>query len=119
MSPKDVPPLGLAEMSRVEPGESSLVVRERVAAARSVQAARFADRAGIRLNGGLGGAALRAHCALDRESRALLLRAAERLELSARAYDRVLRVARTVADLEGSEGIGASHVAEALQFRGS
>jgi magnesium chelatase family protein len=115
----DVPPLGLAEMSRVEPGESTLVVRERVAAARNLQAARFGDRTGIRLNGGLAGVALRTHCALDNESRALLLRAAERLELSARAYDRVLRVARTVADLEGVEGIGASQIAEALQFRGS
>jgi magnesium chelatase family protein len=114
----DVPPLSIVEMNSAEPGESTLAVRARVAAARRVQAARLGGDVAGALNGSLNGAALREHGAMTREARRLLVRAGERLELSARAHDRVVRVARTIADLDAAETIADSHVAEALQFRG-
>jgi magnesium chelatase family protein len=123
----DVPPLSGVDMNSADPGEPTSFVRARVMAARAHQATRFAGvparerHAGPNsgLNSGLTGPALRAHCVLSRSVRQLLARASERLELSARAYDRVLRVARTIADLEGVADITEGHLAEALQFRGS
>ncbi|MFM8699126.1 MAG: ATP-binding protein, partial [Phycisphaerales bacterium] len=94
-------------------GESSDDLRTRVMAARAVQRA----RQGPALNAHLRGAALDAACALDGPSRALLGDAIGRLGLSARAYDKVRRVARTIADLAGSARVGAEHVAEAVQYR--
>jgi magnesium chelatase family protein len=115
----DVPPLSVVEMNSTEPGESTLAVRGRVAAARVMQAARLAGLPGPAVNAGLSGAALREHGRMTRDARRLLVRAAERLELSARAHDRVVRVARTIADLESATEIAESQIAEALQFRGS
>jgi magnesium chelatase family protein len=115
----DVPPLPAAALSDTEPGEPSAFVRRRVAAARARQADRFGGPPGQRVNASLAGAGLRAHCTLSGEARQLFVRAAERLDLSARAHDRVLRVARTIADLEGAAEIDGAHVAEALQFRGA
>jgi magnesium chelatase family protein len=114
----DVPPLSVVEMNSTEPGESTLAVRARVIAARAVQAERFADEHGPGLNASLSGASLRQHGRLTREARRLLIRAVERLDLSARAHDRVIRVARTIADLEAAPEIADSQIAEALQFRG-
>jgi magnesium chelatase family protein len=107
------------------PAERSGAVRDRVLAARRLQQARHPLRsppgagAGVesRLNAHLSGGALRRHAWPDDEGVALLERAMMRLQLSARAHDRVLRVARTIADLEGTEAVGVPHVAEALQFR--
>ena len=96
------------------PAEGSAQVRQRVLEARARQAAR---RPSGLLNGALTGTQLRRDARLDDESSELLERAAERLHLSGRAVHRVLRVARTIADLDAAEGIRASHVAEALQFR--
>lgn len=94
-------------------GESTAVVRERVLEARGRQR----HRQGGLLNAALEGRALRDHCAVGPEASDLLCRASERLELSARARTRVLRVSRTLADLEGTVSISATHIAEALQFR--
>jgi magnesium chelatase family protein len=91
---------------------TSAAVRERVVRARAAQAAR-----GVRCNARLRGGALRRHCGLDDAGRRLLHAAIERLGLSARAHDKVLRVARTIADLEGEDALRAEHVAEAIQYR--
>jgi magnesium chelatase family protein len=93
--------------------ESSDVIRARVVAARDRQL----GRNGV-LNARLQGRALRARASLDGDARPLVAQAMVKLSLSARAYDRVLRVARTIADLEGADRTSAPHVAEALQFRG-
>jgi magnesium chelatase family protein len=87
-----------------------------VVAARRRQAERYAD-SGVSTNASLSPSALRKHGVLDRAAARLLRTAAQRLSLSARAYDRVRKVARTIADLAGEEQIGGDHVAEALQFR--
>jgi magnesium chelatase family protein len=97
-------------------GEGSAAIRARVAAARARQAARF-DGTGIRVNARIGARMLRRWCALPPDAARLLARAVARLGLSARAYHRIVRVARTIADLEGSEGITTDHVAEAVQYR--
>jgi magnesium chelatase family protein len=94
------------------PGESSGAVRERVAAARSRQV----SRCGL-LNSQMGHSELLAHCRLSTREQTLLESAVERLQLSARASQRILRVARTVADLAGAEAIAAAHLAEAIGYR--
>ena len=96
-------------------GPTSAEVRERVVRARATQAGR--QRAVGACNARLRGAALRRFCALDVPSRALLVSAVERLGLSARAHDKVLRIARTLADLEGADAVKGVHVAEAIQYR--
>ena len=104
----DVPPVDLSSLSSSQPGESTAVVAARVAAARAVQQARQGKP-----NGQLEPADLLRHAGLDDDGRALIVRAVERLGLSGRGYDRVRRVARTIADLDGSDGVCAVHVAEA------
>jgi magnesium chelatase family protein len=107
----EVPPLDCARLAGPAGGEESAEVRRRVARARERQEERGAPNARLR------GAALRSHCALDPEGRGVLTQAATRLGLSARAHDRILRVARTIADLEGAEGVGTRHLLEAIQYR--
>jgi magnesium chelatase family protein len=109
----DVPPVDLSSLSSSSPGESTAVVAARVAAARAVQQARQGKH-----NGQLEPADLMRHATLDDDGRALVVRAVERLGLSGRGYDRIRRVARTIADLDASDAIRAIHVAEALQLRG-
>jgi magnesium chelatase family protein len=103
-----------AALGAVEPAEGSAAVRARVLAARQ----RPATRGDPRLNAQLDGRALLRHGKIRSEARAVLIRAVERLGLSARAYYRVLRVARTIADLSADDEVEVGHVAEALQFRG-
>lgn len=110
----EVPRLTPQELSRAPEGESTATVRERVLAARE----RMRARQG-KLNSELFGRALRQHTALSPASEALLQAATKRLILTARSYDRILRVARTIADLAGSEHIVEAHLAEALTYRRS
>jgi magnesium chelatase family protein len=114
----DVPPIELAALGCAGNGESSAVVRERVVAARARQRERFGPE-GPGCNARMGPAELNRHCVLDRDARRLLLAAGERMGLSARGFDRVRRVARTLADLENRETLAACDVAEALQYRQS
>lgn len=112
----EVPALPVSALTDAPGGESSAAVRARVIVARTRQAFRFAGGA-VRVNAGLSGRALHDHCRLDKDGARLLEAAVRRMALSARGYDRVRKVARTIADLAGADGIGAEHVAEALQFR--
>lgn len=113
----EVTPVPAAELSAAEPGERSAVVRERVVRAREVQRQRFGDAEGVHTNAMMNAAMLRAYCRLDADGAALLERAMERLSLSARAYDRILKVSRTIADLAGRERIALQDLAEAINYR--
>ena len=112
----DVPAVPQPLLGAAGAGPGSAEVRERVVRTRQAQAERAGPH-GARVNARLRGAALRRLCAPDEPGRALLARAVEKLGLSARAHDKVLRVARTLADLEGCEAVRAVHVGEAIQYR--
>lgn len=113
----EVPPVAYTDLDLPASGETSATVAARVAAARARQAARFQGHGTARVNADLEGSLLEAAASPDAEGRALLARVAERFGLSARGYHRVLRVARTIADLDGSEAVRLPHVAEAVSFR--
>jgi magnesium chelatase family protein len=112
----EVPAVPVTAIADGAPGESSAVVRERVCTARRVQQSRYGAN-GPRTNAGLRGRAGAQVCRPDADGRALLRRAVEQLGLSARGYDRVLKVARTIADLDGSHEVRSVHVAEAVLYR--
>ncbi len=115
----EVPAVSYAEISDKKPtGDSSAVIRERVNAARAFARARL-ERAGEKFvtNAAMSVSQLRKYCVLDEEASEILRAAFEELNLSARGHDRILRVARTIADLDGSENIGALHIAEAIRYR--
>lgn len=112
----EVTPVEREEMASTTLAESSASIRQRVMAARRVQSERFADT-GIHTNTMMSSAMLRKFCPLTAESRMLLDRAMERLQLSARAYDRIIKVARTIADLEGAADIAPTHISEAITYR--
>ena len=114
----EVPPLDFDELSRRPAAEPSSVIRARVEAARAVQAARFGPD-GPSCNAHMGPAELAAYCALDADGQAVMKGAFQRMGLTARSYDRILRVARTIADLDGAADIGVEHLAEAVQYRES
>lgn len=113
----EVPPVAYADLDLPATGEPSSVVAARVAAARARQTARFEGHETVRVNADAEGALLEEIAAPDDEGRELLARVAERFGLSARGYHRVLRVARTIADLDGADTVARPHVAEAVSFR--
>jgi magnesium chelatase family protein len=112
-----VPPLAPADLTLASAGERSRAVRARVAASRERQRARYRKLPGVFCNAHVSGRWLETHSAIDATARSTLVQAAERLGLSARGYHRVLRVARTVADLEGEDTIGPDHVAAGVRYR--
>ena len=113
----DVPPVAFRDLDLPSSGATSSQIAERVAKARALQADRFADQKTMSQNADLEGDALDKATALDEPARALLTQAADRFGLSARGYHRVLRVARSIADLADIESVKRDHVAEALSYR--
>jgi magnesium chelatase family protein len=112
----DVPAVDLPALADAPLGESSAAVRERVIAARGLQRRRL-GATGPSCNARMGAAELSRYTSLGVEQKRLLFQACNRLGLTARGFDRVRRVARTLADLEGHDALGSQHVAEALQYR--
>lgn len=110
-------PVEYEELAAEQGGESSATVRARVVAARTLQKERYRNLAGVRCNAQLPGGALRRYCRMTPDAEKILRAAFERLGYSARAYDRILRVARTIADLDGNEVLDSAHLSEALQYR--
>lgn len=113
----EVQPVPFEKLTEERKGEPSKVIRERVTRARIFQAKRFHDLDHIHYNAQMGVKQIRKFCNLSTESKDLLKNAMDRLGLSARAYDRILKVARTIADLESVENIKPDHIAEAIQYR--
>jgi magnesium chelatase family protein len=113
----EAPAVQFREITAERTGESSAQIRERVLVARRRQHERLADRPRISCNARMGSRELKLFCALDEATMDLLKMAMAELKLSARAYDRILKVARTIADLAASEKITADHVSEAVQYR--
>jgi magnesium chelatase family protein len=112
----EVTPVPFEKLSEERRGESSKIIRERVIHARQFQTHRFEDDK-IHYNAQMGVKQIRKHCKLGDESMQLLKIAMERLNLSARAYDRILKVSRTIADLDQQENILPTHISEAIQYR--
>ncbi|MBP5501616.1 MAG: YifB family Mg chelatase-like AAA ATPase [Bacteroidales bacterium] len=113
----EVVPVPFRELSKQTPSESSAEIRQRVIAAREIQQKRYADSPLIHCNAQMTSAKIRTYCHLDDSSMTLLKNIMEKLKLSARAYDRILKVARTIADLAGEENINSTHIAEAITYR--
>ena len=112
----DVPRVDYEKLSDSRQGESSSSVSQRVEAARQVQRLRF-EGTSLSSNADMHPAQVRQYCALDEPCRSLMRAAMNQLQLSARAYHRILKLARTIADLAGSGAISQTHLAEALQYR--
>jgi magnesium chelatase family protein len=113
----EVVPVPFKKLAEMESSENSNSVRERVLAARKIQEERFVNDQGIYANAQMTSKLIRKHAVLDEESNELIKNAMDRLGLSARAYDRILKVARTVADLEGAENVEPDHLSEAIHYR--
>ena len=113
----EVPQVKFREISGEQNGETSAQIRERVVAARQRQHARFNGKPRVSCNAHMGPRELKQFCKLDEHTKELLQFAMTDLNLSARAYDRILKVARTIADLAESDRITADHIGEAIQFR--
>ena len=113
----EITPVPFDELSKSAPSESSATIRERVIRARQIQEQRFANEPGIHCNAQMTPRLLQQYAALDAHGKSLLETAMDKLNLSARAYDRILKVARTIADLDNSPTIQAMHLAEAIGYR--
>jgi magnesium chelatase family protein len=113
----EVPALKYEELKGKEPGECSATIRGRVLSARELQRKRFEGRNGIYCNADMRSNELQAFCGLDASGEGLLRDAMRKLGLSARAFDRILKVARTIADLGQSGNIRTEHISEAIQYR--
>ncbi len=113
----EVPAVKYKELSSEGKGEASNQIRERVIRARKIQFSRFFDIKNVYTNGDMGSKEVRQFCKIDSACAELLKMAMTKLGLSARAYDRILKVSRTIADLDGSENILPQHISEAIQSR--
>ena len=113
----EVTPVNFDELTKKEKGESSQQIRERVIKARDIQENRFVENEKIHANSQMNTKQIQSHSKLNPQSQDLLKTAMEKLDLSARAYDRILKVARTIADLDNAENISSAHIAEAIQYR--
>ncbi len=113
----EVTPVPFEKLSDDRKGESSVDIRKRVTKSREIQTERFKSSNTVHYNAQMNTKQIRKHCVLDDVSKQLLKTAMERLNLSARAYDRILKVSRTIADLEGVEEVNGSHISEAIQYR--
>lgn len=113
----EVPPVNFQELRQTTGGEPSAEIRRRVECAREIQRHRFARRKGVHCNAHMSSRDIKQHCRLTDTGMALLENAMNNLGLSARSYDRILKVARTIADLDGFESIQESHLGEAIQYR--
>ena len=112
----EVPRVPFEKLSSKRAGESSETVRERVEAARVIQRKRF-DGTGLQTNADMGPGEIRQYCVLDETSTNLIKAAMRQMHLSARAYHRILKLARTIADLAGEANIQTPHIAEGIQYR--
>ena len=112
----DVPPVNFSQISEEKPGESSALIRKRVEKARKIQQKRYQNEK-ICFNGELSGKQIRKYCVLTENALQVAKNAFELMELSARSYHRILKVSRTIADMEGEELIHTRHVAEALTYK--
>lgn len=113
----EVIPVPFSQLANEKPGEPSAVIRERVIAARKIQTERFKDNPGVHCNAQMTSKLFREFCVLDEACQEMMRLAMDRLGLSARAYDRIIKVARTIADLANSQSITSEHLAEALTYR--
>ncbi len=113
----EIQPVPFAQLTQMQPGEPSSVIRERVVRARKIQEERFKPYPGIHCNAQMTEKMLHQFAEPDAASLDMLRMAMERLKLSARAYSRILKVARTIADIEGSEKVQSHHIAEAIGYR--
>lgn len=113
----EVTPVAFSELSSQKNSENSVSVRDRVIQAREVQAERFKENPGVYANAQMSSKLLKDICVISPTGQNLLKTAMDRLNLSARAYDRILKVSRTIADLAGSTDIRPEHLAEAIQYR--
>jgi magnesium chelatase family protein len=112
-----VPPLPFTTLDREEKSDCSATIKERVNSVRKVQEERFSEADGVSCNGRMGSREIEKFCQLDSRSTAILQKGMKKLGLSARGYHRILRIARTIADIDGSGEIEAAHIAEAIQYR--
>lgn len=112
----DVPPVKFSELTHMVDGETSEKISERVLKARAIQKKRF-EKLKVHANSQISGRLLRKFCPVDSQGASLLEKAVEKLGLSARAFDRILKVSRTIADLDGADAIQSSHLAEAIHYR--
>ena len=113
----EVTPVNFTELAASTSSEKSAAIRQRVITAREVQSNRFTNNETVHANAQMSSNMVRNVCRIDEAGKLLVKQAMEKLGLSARAYDRILKVARTIADLDASEDIGVAHLAEAIHYR--